>query len=60
MQEVEYHRSHEANAHYQQHDKFVSVMSGFLSVSAFNFSELDEKYREAKNQVDTLFCCYAE
>jgi len=30
-------------------------MSGFLSVSAFNFSELEEKYREAKCQVNK-FC----
>jgi len=29
-------------------------MSGFLSVSAFNFSELEEKYNEAKRQVNEL------
>jgi len=54
LQEVEYHRSNEPNAHYRRHDKFVSVMSGFLSVSAFNFSELEEKYREAKSQVNEI------
>jgi len=52
LQEVEYHRCHEPNAEHRHHDKFVSVMSGFLSVSAFNFSELEEKYREAKIQVN--------
>jgi len=54
LQEVEYHRSQGPNAQHRHHDKFVSVMSGFLSVSAFNFSELEEKYREAKSQVNAF------
>jgi len=53
-QEVEYHRSRELNAVCREHNKFVSVVSGFLSVSAFNFSELEEKYREAKSQVSLV------
>jgi len=55
---VEYYRSRESNAQHRHHDKFLSVMSGFLSVSTFNFSELEEKYREAKCQVNKVLLAF--
>ena len=32
-------------------DKFISVMSDFLSVAAYNFSELEEQVAEMKERV---------
>ena len=49
LQEVEYHRAKGART--SSSDKFVSVMHDFISVAAYNFSELEDQVAEMTKKV---------
>ena len=51
-QEIDYHRN-KTNVNLQR-DKFVSIMSDFISVATYNFSELEDLFNDMKDKVKKI------
>lgn len=56
--EVEYHRSKGGNT--SSADKFVSVMHDFVSVAAYNFSELEDQMAEMREKFERSLKLFGE
>ncbi|XP_014786070.1 disheveled-associated activator of morphogenesis 2 [Octopus bimaculoides] len=54
--ELEFLRSHNTDSR----DKFISVMTDFITVAAYNFSELEESYAEMKQKYERALKSFCE
>ncbi|XP_029633402.1 disheveled-associated activator of morphogenesis 1 isoform X3 [Octopus sinensis] len=54
--ELDFLRSHNTDSR----DKFISVMTDFITVAAYNFSELEESYAEMKQKYERALKSFCE
>ena len=50
--EILYQRNHKSG---NAHDRFVQVMSDFITVAGYKYSELEDKFKEMQDRVSTYY-----
>ena len=59
LQEIDYQKKHDiVHGGGGGKDKFVSIMSDFVSIASYNFSEVEEQVMEMKEKVSFWLCIY--